>query len=58
MRHKKWFENKLSSQGVLAVYMRGVWRIFWVENLHPQYFGGSRDLSDTYFLGLKVCLIE
>ena len=31
--------------------------IFWVENLHPRYFGGSRDLS-CIFLGLKVCLIE
>ena len=29
----------------------------WVENLHPQYCFGPRDLSHI-FLGLKVCLIE
>ena len=44
--------------GVLAVYMTGRSNVFfWVENLHPRYFFGSRDLS-CIFLGLKVCLIE
>ena len=44
--------------GVLAVYMTGRLDIFfWVENLHPRYFFGSRELSHI-FLGLKVCLIE
>ena len=44
--------------GVLAVYMMGRSDVFFgVDNLHPRYFFGSRDLS-RIFLGLKVCLIE
>ena len=42
--------------GILAVYMMGGGGgsnvFFWVENLHAQYFLGSRDLSHI-FLGLK-----
>ena len=39
--------------GVLEVYMMGGSDVcFWVENLHTQYFFGSRDLS-CIFLGLK-----
>ena len=39
--------------GVLTVYMtEGSVIIFWVENLHPPYFFGSRDLLHT-FLGHK-----
>ena len=39
--------------GVLEVYMMGGPDVFfWVENLHAQYFFGSRDLS-CIFLGLK-----
>ena len=44
--------------GVLAVYMTGRPDVsFWVENLHPRYVFGSRDLS-RIVLGIKVWLIE
>ena len=39
--------------GVLEEYMTGGSDVFfWVENLHPRYFLGSRDLS-RIFLGLR-----
>ena len=40
-------------RGVLEEYMTGGSDVFfWVENLHPRYFLGSRDLA-RIFLGLK-----
>ena len=39
-----------SGGGVLEVYMTGGGSnvFFWVENLHAQYFFGSRDLSHFF----------
>ena len=43
-------------RGVLVPYMMGGSDVFlWVENLHPQYFGGSRDIS-RILLGLRASL--
>ena len=45
-------ERRMSQGGYSKNTWRGVRRIFWVQNLHPRYFLGSRDLS-RIFLGLK-----
>ena len=41
--------------GTRSIRDRGLDVFFWVENLHPLYSFGSKDLS-YFFLGLKVFL--